>query len=147
MNKNAKILLVEDNEGDIVLTLEALKDAKAGNSVVVVRDGEEAMQYLLKQGQYTNAETPDIILLDINLPKMNGKEVLEEIKKNQALKIIPVIMLTTSNSEKDIFESYRNHANCYITKSSDFQKFMEIVSMIVNFWLRIVQLPNKKLYE
>jgi chemotaxis family two-component system response regulator Rcp1 len=147
MNKNAKILLVEDNEGDIVLTIEALKDAKAGNTVVVVRDGEEAMQFLLKQGQYINAETPDIILLDINLPKMNGKEVLEEIKKNERLKIIPVIMLTTSNSEKDILDSYRNHANCYVTKSSDFQKFMEIVSMIVNFWLRIVQLPNKKLYE
>ena len=139
--KEVKILLVEDNEGDIVLTLEALKDAKAGNSVMVVRDGEEAMQYLLKQGKYKNAETPDIIILDINLPKMNGKEVLEEIKKNESLSIIPVIMLTTSNSEKDILESYRNHANCYITKSSDFQKFMEIVDMIVNFWLRIVQLP------
>jgi len=147
MNKNAKILLVEDNEGDIVLTIEALKDAKAGNSVVVVRDGEEAMQYLLKQEKYKNAETPDIILLDINLPKMNGKEVLEGIKKNETLKIIPVIMLTTSNSEKDILDSYRNHANCYVTKSPDFQKFMEIVDMIVNFWLRIVQLPNKKLYE
>ena len=147
MNKNAKILLVEDNEGDIVLTLEALKAAKAGNSVAVVRDGEEAMQYLLKQGKYKNAETPDIILLDINLPKMNGKEVLEGIKKNDALKIIPVIMLTTSNSEKDILESYRNHANCYVTKSSDFQKFMGIVSMIVDFWLEIVELPNKKLNE
>jgi len=105
------------------------------------------MQYLLKQGKYKNAETPDIIILDINLPKMNGKEVLEEIKKNESLRIIPVIMLTTSNSEKDIRECYRNHANCYITKSSDFQKFMEIVDMIVNFWLRIVQLPNKELYE
>jgi len=147
MNKNANILLVEDNEGDIVLTLEALKDAKAGNSVMVVRDGEEAMQYLLRQGQYKNAETPDIILLDINLPKMNGKEVLEQIKKNESLRIIPVIMLTTSNSENDIRECYLNHANCYITKSSDFQEFMEIVDMIVNFWLRIVQLPNKKLYE
>jgi chemotaxis family two-component system response regulator Rcp1 len=143
MNKNAKILLVEDNKGDIILTLEALKDAKAGNSVVVVRDGEEAMQYLLRQGQYKNAETPDIILLDINLPKMNGKEVLEEIKKNEALKIIPVIMLTTSNSEKDILDSYRNHANCYVTKSSDFQKFMGKVNMLVDFWLEIVELPNK----
>ena len=142
--KEVKILLVEDNEGDIVLTLEALKDAKADNSVMVVRDGEEAMQYLLKQGKYKNAETPDIILLDINLPKMNGKEVLEEIKKNEALKIIPVIMLTTSNSEKDILESYRNHANCYITKPVDFQKFMDAVQMIKDFWISIVQLPNKK---
>ena len=147
MNRNAKILLVEDNEGDIVLTLEALKEARVGNCIRVVRDGEEAMQYLLRQGQYKNAETPDIILLDINLPKMNGKEVLEEIKKNDVLRIIPVIMLTTSNSEKDIMESYRSHANCYITKSSDFQKFKGKVNILIDFWLEIVELPNKKLNE
>ena len=146
MNKNAKILLVEDNEGDIVLTLEALKEARVGNSVMVVRDGEEAMQFLLKLGQFKNSETPDIILLDINLPRMNGKEVLEEIKKNESLRMIQIIMLTTSNSENDIRECYRNHANCFITKSSDFQKFKNEVELIKDFWLGIVQLPNRELY-
>ena len=114
--KDINILLVEDNEGDILLTLEALKEAKVNNTIHVVRDGEEALQYLRKQGRHKKAEAPDLILLDINLPKMDGKEVLAEIKKDETLMIIPVVVLTTSDSEKDILESYLNHANCFITK-------------------------------
>ncbi len=147
MNKEVKILLVEDNEGDIVLTLEALKEAKVSNGIEVVGDGEEALQYLRKEGRFKKAETPDLILLDINLPRLGGKEVLAEIKKDKDLMIIPVVMLTTSDSEKDILESYHNHANCYITKSADFEKFMHVVRMIKDFWIDIVQLPNKKSYE
>jgi len=145
--KEVKILLVEDNEGDIVLTLEALKEAKVSNDIQVVKDGEEALQYLRKEGLFKKAETPDLILLDINLPKVDGKEVLAEIKKDKDLKIIPVVMLTTSDSEKDILESYQHHANCYITKPVDFEKFMHVVHMIKDFWLSIVQLPNNKRNE
>lgn len=147
MNKEVKILLVEDNEGDIVLTLEALKEAKVSNGIAVVRDGEEALQYLRKEGRFKKAETPDLILLDINLPRLDGKEVLAEIKKDEDLMIIPIVMLTTSDSEKDILESYQYHANCYITKPVDFQKFMQVVKMIKGFWIDIVQLPNKKSNE
>ena len=147
MNKGVKILLVEDNEGDIVLTLEALKEAKVSNGIEIVRDGEEALQYLRKEGRFKKAETPNLILLDINLPRLGGKEVLAEIKKDKDLMIIPVVMLTTSDSEKDILESYQYHANCYITKPVDFQKFMDVVRTIKDFWIDIVQLPNKKNYE
>jgi DNA-binding response OmpR family regulator len=147
MKREVKILLVEDNEGDIVLTLEALKEAKISKGIEVVRDGEEALQYLRKTGRYTNAETPDIILLDINLPKVNGKELLVKIKKDDTLKMIPTIILTTSDSEKEIIESYLFYANCYITKPTDFHKFTEVMRVIIDFWFRIVQLPNKKIYE
>jgi chemotaxis family two-component system response regulator Rcp1 len=140
--KEVNILLVEDNEGDIVLTLAALKEAKVINVIQVVKDGEEAMQYLRKQAQFNKAETPDLILLDINLPRINGKEVLAEIKGDAALLAIPVIMLTTSDSEKDILESYQYHANCYITKPVDYQKFMDVVHAIKDFWINIVKLPN-----
>jgi two-component system, chemotaxis family, response regulator Rcp1 len=140
--KEVNILLVEDNEGDIVLTLAALKEAKVINVIQVVKDGEEAMQYLRKQAQFNKAETPDLILLDINLPRINGKEVLAEIKGDAALLAIPVIMLTTSDSEKDILESYQHHANCYITKPVDYQKFMDVVHAIKDFWINIVKLPN-----
>src|ERR1035437_8915257 len=142
--KKVKILLIEDNEGDIVLTLEALKEAKVSNGIEIVRDGEEALQYLRKEGQFKKAETPNLILLDINLPRLGGKEVLAEIKKDKDLMIIPVVMLTTSDSEKDILESYQHHANCYITKPADFEKFMQVVHTIKDFWIDIVQLPNKK---
>jgi len=142
MKKEIHILLIEDNEGDIVLTIEALKEARISNTIDVVRDGEKAMQFLLKQGEFKNAATPDLVLLDINLPKIDGKEVLMNIKNDEVLKVIPVVMLTTSDSEKDIFESYHNHANCYITKPVGFQSFIEVIHTIKEFWITIVQLPK-----
>lgn len=137
-----RILLVEDNEGDILLTLKALKDASLHNEIDVVRDGEMALRFLHKQSPYEKAETPGLILLDINLPKIDGKEVLAQIKNDRTLNIIPVVMLTTSNSEIDILESYQHHANCYITKPVDFNKFMKVVQAIKDFWISIVQLPK-----
>ncbi|MEO6732341.1 MAG: response regulator [Ferruginibacter sp.] len=143
MNKNrAKILLVEDNEGDIVLTLEALRQVNMTTSIQVVRDGEEALEYLKKQGKYQHAETPNLILLDINLPRVDGKEVLLEIKNDKDLMAIPVVMLTTSESEKDILYSYQHHANCYITKPGDFTKLIDMVQKLNDFWLTIAQLPE-----
>ncbi len=142
MRKEIKILLVEDNDGDIFLTLEALKEARINNHIDVVKDGEKALQYLNKENEFANAETPDLILLDINLPKIDGKEVLARIKKDDVLKVIPVVMLTTSDSERDIRDSYQSHANCYITKPVDFQKFMDVVQTVKNFWINIVQLPT-----
>lgn len=135
------ILLVEDNEGDIWLTLEALHQAKINNNVSVVRDGEEALSFLNKQGKHLSALAPDLILLDINLPKIDGKEVLASIKNDDHLKQIPVVMLTTSSAEKDIMESYKSHANCYITKPVDLDQFIQVVHTIKNFWLTTVQLP------
>jgi CheY-like chemotaxis protein len=144
MKKEISILLVEDNEGDIILTLEALKEAKIHNEINVVKDGDAALRYLNKEGQYQDAETPDLILLDINLPKMDGIEVLTKIKSNESLMVIPVVMLTTSDSEKDIFHSYQSHANCYITKPVNFENFMEVIQTIKDFWINIVQLPKIK---
>ena len=142
MKNELTILLVEDNEGDIVLTVEALKMANITNKIIVVRDGEEALGYLHREGRYANAEQPDLILLDINLPRIDGKEVLARIKNDDKLKIIPVVILTTSDSENDIMESYNNHANCYITKPVDFNKFMQVVHMIKDFWITLVKLPT-----
>lgn len=141
--KPIQILLVEDNEGDILLTKEALMEGKIANEVHVVRDGWEAMQYLLKEDGYENSKTPDLILLDVNLPRLDGHEVLHKIKTNADLKIIPVIMLTTSSSASDILKSYGNHANCYITKPIEIDDFMSTVAGIENFWISIVQLPKK----
>ncbi|RYG01013.1 MAG: response regulator [Chitinophagaceae bacterium] len=142
MKKEVTILLVEDNEGDVVLTVEALKQAEIHNEVVVVRDGEEALNYLFRQGKYSDSSLPDLIFLDINLPRIDGKEVLARIKNDDLLKSIPVVMLTTSDSEKDIRESYAQHANCYITKPVDFNKFMDVVHMINDFWINLVRLPQ-----
>lgn len=142
MKKEIKILLVEDNEGDVVLTMQALKKANVTNGINVAMDGEEAMRYLRKEGRFENAETPDLILLDINLPKIDGMEVLAEIKNDENLKSIPVVMLTTSDSENDIVRSYNNHANCYITKPVDFKKFIEVIQAIKDFWITIVKLPK-----
>ncbi len=142
MNNEIKILLVEDNEGDIVLTIQALKKARVSNGISVARDGDEALKFLRKEGTFQNAETPDLILLDINLPKIDGMEVLTEIKNDESLRSIPVVMLTTSDSENDIVRSYYNHANCYITKPVDFNNFMEVVQMIKDFWISIVKLPK-----
>ena len=138
------ILLVEDNEGDIILTLEALKENKVSNEIKVVRDGFQALQFLNKEGKYMSESTPDLILLDINLPKVDGKEVLSYIKNNEDFKSIPVVMLTTSTSEKDILDSYKAYANCYIAKPVDLGKFMDVVKSIENFWVTIVQLPKNK---
>lgn len=136
------ILLVEDNEGDVVLTLEALKEAKLKNKISVVRDGEEAMDFLYRRGRYVSEDLPHLILLDINLPKMDGKEVLIRVKKDPDLKKIPVVVLTTSSSEKDILEAYNNYANCYITKPVDLDKFIEVIHTVEDFWISIVQLPK-----
>ena len=138
------ILLVEDNEGDIILTMEALNEGKVTNKISVARDGEQAIRFLNKEGDYQNAERPDLILLDINLPRVDGKEVLTYVKNNSDLKAIPVVMLTTSSSEKDILESYRNYANCYISKPVDLNKFFDVVQKIENFWISIVHLPKNE---
>jgi chemotaxis family two-component system response regulator Rcp1 len=136
------ILLVEDNIADIRLTEEVLKDGKLNNRLSVVKDGEEAIFFLKKEGKYKDADTPDIILLDLNLPKKDGRQVLAEIKADPVLMLIPVIVLTTSSSEKDIISTYANHGNCYITKPVDFDQFIYVITTIENFWLTIVKLPN-----
>ncbi len=141
--KEIHILLVEDNEGDIVLTREALDEGRIKNSVSVVRDGWEAIQYLEKSEGYEDAVEPDLVLLDINLPKMNGHKVLQHIKNHENLKHIPVIMLTTSSDDVDIIKSYKNHSNCYITKPVDINSFIDVISTIEDFWISIVQLPPK----
>lgn len=137
------ILLVEDNEGDILLTQEAFEDAKLVNRLSVVKDGKAAIDFLTKIGESENERLPDLLLLDVNLPKVNGHEVLQFIKSNEKLKHLPVIMLTTSSSEKDILLSYRNYVNCYITKPVDVGTFLEVISKIENFWVSIVKLPTK----
>ena len=136
------ILLVEDNPADIRLTQEAMRDSKLINKLNVVRDGVEAIEYLRRLGKYSTARRPDIILLGLNLPKMDGREVLEEIKKDEALKSIPVVILTTSEAEMDIIRSYNAHANCYISKPVAFEKFARVISVIENFWFTIVKLPS-----
>lgn len=140
--KEVHILLVDDNEGDIVLTMEALSEAKIINRISVVRDGTEAIRFLNQEQEFAGCEPPDLILLDINLPKMDGTEVLAIIKNDVELKRIPVIMLTTSSSEKDILTSYDNHANCYITKPVDLVQFLSVVRTIEDFWISIVKLPK-----
>ncbi len=142
--KSIHILLVEDNEGDIFLLTEAFEEGKVVNKISVARDGKEAIDFLDKKGKYENEEMPDLVLLDVNLPKKNGHEVLEYIKESESLKQIPVIMLTTSSSEKDILLSYKNHANCFITKPVDVDNFLKVIYSIENFWINIVKLPSKK---
>ena len=141
--EDLEILLVEDNEGDIRLTIEAFKEAKIRNHIRVVRDGEEALAYLKKEASYADVQTPDIILLDINLPKIDGKEVLHELKNDPIFKSIPIIMLTTSSSESDVQESYLNHANSYVIKPVDLSKFMEVIRSIEEYWISIVKLPSR----
>ena len=138
------ILLVEDNEGDILLTKEAFEDAKLLTRLSVVRDGKEAVDFLNKHGAFQEVETPDLLLLDVNLPKKNGHEVLKFIKEDENLKHIPVIMFTTSSSEKDINLSYQNHANCYITKPVDVNDFLSVITKVENFWISVVNLPTIK---
>ena len=142
--KIIKILLVEDNPGDIRLTQEVFKEGKMKNELSVVMDGEEAIAYLKKTGKYKDVTTPDLILLDLNLPKKDGREVLAEIKRDKTLASIPVIVLTTSSAEEDIAITYLNHANCFITKPVDFNQFIKVVKAIEDFWLTIVKLPANK---
>ncbi len=137
------ILLVEDNPGDVRLAREALKESKVRNKLFVVDDGVEAMDFLRRQGKYADVPRPDLILLDLNLPRKSGREVLTEIKNDESLKRIPVVVLTVSKAEEDIIKSYDKHANCYITKPLDFNRFMEVTKAIEGFWLTIVRLPPK----
>jgi len=136
-----EILLVEDNPGDVRLTQEALKDSKLKNNLSIVVDGVEALAFLRKEGEYADAPVPDIILLDLNLPRKDGREVLAEIKDDEVLRRIPVVILTTSDDEKDVLTSYNLHANCYITKPVDLSRFVEIVKTVEGFWFQIVKLP------
>jgi chemotaxis family two-component system response regulator Rcp1 len=137
-----EVLLVEDSSGDVRLTREALKDAKMHISLNVVSDGAAAMAYLRRESTHAEAPRPDLILLDLNLPKKDGRDVLREIKESDALKSIPVVILTTSASPGDVERSYRLHANCYITKPVDLQGFIKVVQSIDNFWFSVVKLPN-----
>ena len=144
MNNSEKpihILLVEDNPGDMRLTVEALKEGKVRNEMSWAKDGVEALDFLFRRGAFANADAPDLILLDLNLPKRNGREVLEEIKNDPKLKSIPVVVLTTSRAEEDILRSYELHANCYIIKPVDLDKFMAVIKAIDHFWLSIVTRP------
>ena len=139
--KPIEILLVEDNPGDVRLTREALKEAKVINNLTELKDGEEALTYLRRQGPYEKAKSPHLILLDLNLPRKDGREVLAQIKAEEALKRIPVVVLTTSQDEQDVLKSYNLHANCYITKPVDLDQFIKVVRSIEDFWLGIVVLP------
>ena len=140
--KPIEILLVEDNPGDVRLTKEALKDARMSNNLHITMDGVEALAFLRKQGKHASVPRPDLILLDLNLPKKNGREVLEEIKREPALQHIPVVILTTSQAEQDVVESYRLRANAYVTKPVDLDQFLKVVSSIEQFWLEIVRLSR-----
>ena len=141
-SKLIDILLVEDNEGDARLAREAMKDSKIRNTLHHVSDGEEAMAFLHQEGKYANSPRPELILLDLNLPKKDGRQVLAEIKMDEDLKRIPVVILTVSSAEEDILKSYNLHANCYITKPIDLGQFMKVVRSVEDFWLTIVKLPN-----
>jgi CheY-like chemotaxis protein len=141
MSEPIEVLLVEDNPGDVRLTREALKEGKVRNNLSVAPDGVEALAFLRRQGRYADAPRPDVILLDLNLPKKDGREVLEEIKADPALRTIPVVILTTSEAERDIARAYDLHANCYITKPVDLDQFITVVKSIEDFWFTIVKLP------
>jgi two-component system, chemotaxis family, response regulator Rcp1 len=138
-----EILLVEDNPGDVRLTIEALKEGKVRNNLSVARDGVEALAFLRREGPHEKATRPDLILLDLNLPKKDGREVLEEIKRDAVLRRIPVVVLTTSKAEEDILRTYDLHANCYINKPVDLEQFISVVRSIDDFWLSVVRLPSK----
>jgi chemotaxis family two-component system response regulator Rcp1 len=137
------ILLVEDSPGDIRLTVEAFRDANPAVHIIVVRDGTEAMAYLRQLGIYVLAPRPDLILLDLNMPKMDGREVLALIKADESLKLIPTVILTTSAEEADIVHSYKHHANCYLQKPVELQKFEDLVKSVNNFWMSQVRLPQQ----
>ena len=137
-----EILLVEDNPGDVRLTQEALKEGKVYSNLHWARDGVEALEFLKQVGKFADAPRPDIILLDLKLPKKDGRQVLEEIKRDSSLRAIPVVILTTSKAEEDVLRSYDLHANCYVTKPVDLDKFMQVIRSIDHFWLKVVMLPH-----
>ena len=139
-----EILLVEDNEGDVRLTREALKEGRIRNRLHVVQDGEQALAFLRREGTYAESPRPDLILLDLNLPRLDGREVLASIKNDPALKSIPVVVLTSSRTEQDLLRAYDLHANCFITKPVEFEQFIEVVRSIEDFWLTIVVLPPRE---
>jgi len=143
VGKAIDILLVEDNPGDVRLAMEALKESKVRNNIYVVEDGVEAMDFLRRKGKYNGMPRPDLVLLDLNLPRKSGREVLAEIKTDDNLKRIPVVVLTVSRDEEDILKAYNLHANCYVTKPIDFEQFIKITRTIEEFWLTIVKLPPK----
>lgn len=138
-----EILLVEDNPGDVRLTQEAFRENKIRNKLSVVNDGEQALAFLRRQGDYANVARPGLILLDLNLPRVDGREVLAQIKSDPELRHIPVVILTTSQAEEDIVKSYALHANCYITKPVDLKRFMQVVKEVEHFWLSVVNLPKE----
>jgi len=142
VDKPVEILLAEDNPGDVVLTKKALEQGKLANNLHVVEDGIEAMEYLRQEGEYTDAVRPDLILLDLNMPRKDGKEVLADINEEDGLSRIPVVVLTSSESEEDIAKSYELSANAYLTKPVDFDGFVEIVNRLEDFWFQVVKLPE-----
>lgn len=141
--KEIDVLLVEDDPGDVLMTREAFEENKVANRLAVVSDGESAMAYLRKEGTYAGAPTPDLVLLDLNLPRMDGREVLAAMKSDRALQSIPVVVLTTSEAEEDVLRSYALHANAYVTKPVDFQRFIDVVRQIDDFFVQVVRLPSR----
>ena len=144
LGRPIEILLVEDSTSDTDLTVEALAAAKVTNRLSIVEDGVQAMEFLHREGQYAHAPRPDLILLDLNLPRKDGREVLAEIRSDEKLTAIPVVVLTTSQAEQDVLRAYALHANCYITKPVDFNQFLEVIEAIEGFWLSVVKLPTEK---
>ena len=138
-----EVLLVEDDPGDVLMTQEAFDEHKVRNKLNVVRDGEEALSYLRREGDYADAPRPDLILLDLNLPRKDGREVLAEVKADEELRTIPVVVLTTSEAEEDVLRSYQLHANAYVTKPVDFEGFIEAIKQIDHFFVSVVQLPGR----
>ena len=143
-SRKIEILLVDDDPGDVRLTVEALKQTKMHTNLSFARDGIEALAFLRRQGSFAAAPRPDMIFLDLNMPRMDGREVLGQIKKDDCLKLIPVVVLTTSADEEDVLRSYDLHANCYVTKPVDLQQFMKVVSSIEDFWFTVVKLPIRR---
>ncbi|ACT47037.1 response regulator [Methylotenera mobilis] len=142
VSRQVEFLLAEDKPGDVRLTQEALRESKISNNLNVVKDGVEALAFLRKEGPYADAPTPDVVLLDLNLPKKDGREVLAEIKSDPLLKRIPVVIVTSSEAEKDILRTYDLHANCYVSKPVDLDQFIKVIQAIESFWLTIVKLPS-----
>ena len=138
-----EVLLVEDDPGDVLMTREAFADNKVANTLHVVNDGTEAMEFLNKQGEHADAPTPDLILLDLNLPRMDGREVLAAVKQDPTLRQIPVVVLTTSEAEEDVLRSYDLHANAFVTKPVDFERFIEVIRQIDEFFVSVVRLPRR----